>query len=283
MAPAADRPGEGFVSVSVEHWASASLEFEGRGGADANADAAAALARVVGAPGCLDRRSLCVAPGSHVWRLHVDALVLTAGGCLLDALSLCAYAALADTWCGLARAGARRGGKHACLTRRRLGHRVPHSLPKLVVVRAPGGDGGGDGGAGRGAGSGVEVDVDPDPSAVVRLDVSRVPLAITLALVRARAGERGASAVGRYAVGQVEGIPVVDARAEEECCAAARLVVAVNAAREVCAIDKAGDGAFPLAALAASIQAGGRGGRGAGGRARTRASKRGAPPLLPRV
>ncbi len=53
----------------------------------------------------------------------------------------------------------------------------------------------------------------------------------------------------------MEGIPVVDARAEEEAVAGARLVVAVNAAREVCAIDKAGDGAFPLAALAASIQA----------------------------
>jgi hypothetical protein len=47
-------------------------------------------------------------------------------------------------------------------------------------VRAPGGGGDGAGD------SGVEIDVDPDPDAVDRVDVSRVPLAVSLALVRAQ-------------------------------------------------------------------------------------------------
>ena len=120
--------------MSVEHWASASLEFEGRGGADANADAAAALSRVVGAPGALDLRKLCVAEGSHVWRLHVDGLVLTGGGCLLDALSLGAYAALADTWYARVRARVPQPRTHSREQRDgRESARAPHTRTRLQL------------------------------------------------------------------------------------------------------------------------------------------------------
>lgn len=40
---------------------------------------------------------MCVVPGRYAWRVYVDCLVLSAaGGCLLDALALGAYAALRD-------------------------------------------------------------------------------------------------------------------------------------------------------------------------------------------
>jgi hypothetical protein len=44
----------------------------------------------------VDTRALCVIPGKYAWRVHVDCLVLSCGGGLLDALALAAYAALAD-------------------------------------------------------------------------------------------------------------------------------------------------------------------------------------------
>ncbi|PFH34610.1 3' exoribonuclease family, domain 1 domain-containing protein [Besnoitia besnoiti] len=45
----------------------------------------------------IDRKKLCLVPGKLIWKVFADCVVLKAGGCLLDAISLAVHAALRTT------------------------------------------------------------------------------------------------------------------------------------------------------------------------------------------
>jgi exosome complex component RRP42 len=114
--PPAGRPGEGALHFAVAVSPVAGPALRGRAGEELAAelaralerayhappgdgegggDAAAAAAAAAAAP--LDLRQLSLVAGKAAWALTVDALVLSADGAVLDALSLAVKAALADT------------------------------------------------------------------------------------------------------------------------------------------------------------------------------------------
>eukprot|EP00898_Chlorokybus_atmophyticus_P005515 jgi/Chlat1/5965/Chrsp4S00484 len=76
--------------------------LQGRGGDELAAGLVSALERVYfagknGAGAAVDLSTLGVISGRSCWILYVDAIILHADGNLLDALSICAKAALSDT------------------------------------------------------------------------------------------------------------------------------------------------------------------------------------------
>jgi exosome complex RNA-binding protein Rrp42 (RNase PH superfamily) len=76
---------------------------------DAEAELSAALTASFASPsggggGALDWASLSVLPGRSAWALQLEALVTAADGAVLEALSIAAKAALADTALAQARA-----------------------------------------------------------------------------------------------------------------------------------------------------------------------------------
>ncbi|KAK9842517.1 hypothetical protein WJX81_003919 [Elliptochloris bilobata] len=100
--PTEEAPGCGGIQLAVEVSPCAGLRLQGRGDEELGAELTRALERCLlsqanGAGGCLDLSALCIVAGKSCWVLCVDALVLSADGCVLDALSIAAKAALADT------------------------------------------------------------------------------------------------------------------------------------------------------------------------------------------
>jgi len=94
--PAAERPGEGRLEVCVE-LLDVGGDRRARGAAEElEASLAASLQSSLRARLSLDWAALCVLPGQRCWLLGLDCLVLADDGALLDALSLCAKAALHD-------------------------------------------------------------------------------------------------------------------------------------------------------------------------------------------
>ena len=119
--------------------------------------------------------SLGVVPGRSAWRLSLEALVTAADGAVLDALSLAAKAALADAALPQARP---RGPSHDAFcapSPRCTAHPARFARAQLELS---GGD----------AADGAEFEV---ADAVRRLDISSVPLVVTVSRVRAPARWRG--------------------------------------------------------------------------------------------
>ena len=106
----------------------------------------AARAARHGAGAALDMSQLCIQRGKTCWLLQCDALVLSADGSVLDALSVAIAAALADA-----------------------------RIPKVTAVAGPNPD------------DPAELELDDDPEECTRLDISGVPLIVTLTRVGAHA------------------------------------------------------------------------------------------------
>ena len=166
--------------------------------------------------------------------------VLDTGGTLVDALTLTAYAALNNARCVCAACGAAGSPRPlmgaSSYTRSRL--------PKLHVISVGVRDGGAgaddmdasmdaDDGAGTTAEKEFDVEVDDDPSHAVAIDASQVPVCVTFA--------------------QVGGRSVVDARQNEELCASSRMMVFVNRAGNICAVETSGTGSISTASLHQSL------------------------------
>ncbi|KAI7838664.1 hypothetical protein COHA_007467 [Chlorella ohadii] len=198
--PDPDRPDCGRLVFGVECSPVASPAFRGRGGDELSGELARALERSFypgpsGRAGGVDLSTLSIVSGKTCWVLYVDALLLNIGGNLHDALSVAAKAALADA-----------------------------KIPKVEVVQ----------GEDPTDEPGYEVDDDPqwfslylyepdyevddDPQQAQRLDVSRVPLCVT--------------------VSQIGAHSVVDLTAQEELCSSASVQVAVDESGVVCGLTK---------------------------------------------
>jgi len=96
--PSRQLPDRGEVRVNVSCAASVSVAFsDGRSAEGASRKLSLLLESLCFGEGVVDRRELCVQPGEFVWDVHVDVLVLTSGGNLLDSMSLALCAALSET------------------------------------------------------------------------------------------------------------------------------------------------------------------------------------------
>uniref|UniRef100_A0A7S0UKW6 Ribosomal RNA-processing protein 42 n=1 Tax=Polytomella parva TaxID=51329 RepID=A0A7S0UKW6_9CHLO len=193
--PAPITPNQGSLKVSVECSSCASPEFIGRGGDQWAAFMSQILERSLstssGSSG-VDLTQLIVVPGKTCWRLFVDGLVLNDDGNVLDALSLAAFMALQDT-------------------------RIPH-----VSVAAGAGGGASDDDAE------PELELDDDPEHCVRLDMARVPVVVTVGLVKDH--------------------PIIDASLAEERSFETALHCAVNAQGCLCASSLSGGAGKPATA-----------------------------------
>lgn len=95
--PNRSRPDCGELLVAVECAASVSVSLaEGTSAEDWGRQLSVLLESLCAADGVIDRKALCVAPGAFAWQVHVDVLVLTSGGNLLDTASLALCAALSE-------------------------------------------------------------------------------------------------------------------------------------------------------------------------------------------
>ncbi|KEP64808.1 UNVERIFIED_CONTAM: 3' exoribonuclease family, domain 1 domain-containing protein [Hammondia hammondi] len=97
-------PDEGEVFLTVDCSAAlgvggvgggVALESFGLGEGSSNGSLQALLSDMV--LSAVDKKRLCLVPGKLVWKVFVDCMVLKAGGCLLDAVSLAVHAALRTT------------------------------------------------------------------------------------------------------------------------------------------------------------------------------------------
>lgn len=156
------------------------------------ADLAQSLHRAWAQGRCLDLAQLCIAPGQLCWCVFVDAVVHSGDGNLLDVLSIAARAALHNA-------------------------RVP---AVRAVPAAASGDG---------AADAVELEVDSDVAAGVPLDLSRVPVCVTL------------TRIGKHYV--------VDATREEQLCSSGSLTVAVNSFGRTTSLEKRGTASLEPAAV----------------------------------
>lgn len=96
--PTRQRPDRGELQVSVSCAASVSVAFsDGRSAEESNKRLSLLLESLCAAEGVVDRAALCIQPGEFVWDVHIDVLVLTSGGNLLDSMSLALCAALSET------------------------------------------------------------------------------------------------------------------------------------------------------------------------------------------
>ncbi len=171
------------------------VECAGAVAADAgsSADLAQSLSRAWAHGRCLDLAALCIAPGQLCWCVFVDAVVHSADGNLLDVLSIAARAALHNA-----------------------------RVPAVRAVPAPSA-------AADGAADAVELEVDSDVAAGVPLDLSRVPVCVTL------------TRIGKHYV--------VDATREEQLCSSGSLTVAVNSHGRTTSLEKRGAASLEPAAV----------------------------------
>ena len=94
MSPPAAFPSHGAVEVSVECAASLFSGTQSRRD-DVNSHLSDAVTRLL--QDSLPLSSLCVMPGRFAWQLHIDAIVLSNDGNMLDAVSCAVWAALRNT------------------------------------------------------------------------------------------------------------------------------------------------------------------------------------------
>lgn len=95
--PSNQRPDSGHFQISVECATSVSVTLtDGWGADDWGRQLSVLLESLCAGNDVIDRKALCVVPGLFVWEVHVDVLVLTSGGNLLDSVSLALCAALSE-------------------------------------------------------------------------------------------------------------------------------------------------------------------------------------------
>jgi len=96
--PSLQHPRVGQIQVTVDCAASISVAFsDGRGAEESSRQLSVLLESLCASDGVIDRSALCILPGAFAWDVHVDVLVLTSGGNLLDSVSLALCAALCET------------------------------------------------------------------------------------------------------------------------------------------------------------------------------------------
>mmetsp|Transcript_34324 Transcript_34324/g.45394 ORF Transcript_34324/g.45394 Transcript_34324/m.45394 type:complete len:297 (+) Transcript_34324:199-1089(+) len=95
--PRLDCPNEGRVEVAVQVSNALFRKFDDRASQDADAELSQALARVIKQSQTIDLKSLCIIPGKFCWVIHLDLLVLSANGNILDPASFAAYITMNTT------------------------------------------------------------------------------------------------------------------------------------------------------------------------------------------
>eukprot|EP00440_Ansanella_granifera_P032401 gb/GFBE01035160.1/.p1 GENE.gb/GFBE01035160.1/~~gb/GFBE01035160.1/.p1 ORF type:complete len:284 (+),score=52.69 gb/GFBE01035160.1/:1-852(+) len=96
--PSRLRPDAGQFQVTVECAASVSVALaDSYSGDDWGKRLSVLLETLCATDSVVDRKALCLLPGVFAWEVHVDVLVLTCGGNLLDSVSLALCAALSET------------------------------------------------------------------------------------------------------------------------------------------------------------------------------------------
>lgn len=192
--PNPDFPDAGIVQFSVECCPGAAPEFEGRGTEELNLELERCLESVLAHSGAINLKSLCVLPGQQCWIVYVDVLVLDSAGNLFDTISIATRAALHNT-----------------------------KLPKFTLS---GTDEDGEGE--------IEIEISDDVEDGVALDVSNMPICVSL------------TKIGAWFV--------ADTTIEEELCAEARLTFGVNDKGFVFTLNKGGSGGIDPAVLSEMIQ-----------------------------
>jgi exosome complex component RRP42 len=187
--PSQERPDAGLLKFHVECSPVASPAFRGRGGEELGSEIARALERSMYVPPGssasspaltpLDLTALKIVSGKTCWVLFIDALILDLDGAALDATSIAMKSALFDS-----------------------------RIPKVEIVQGDSPDD-----------DEPEYELDDDPEQALRLDINRVPLALSIGLL-------GNSSL------------IVDPTAEEEETARAVLQVVVDAQGTVAGVTK---------------------------------------------
>eukprot|EP00933_Yihiella_yeosuensis_P023351 TRINITY_DN18180_c1_g2_i1.p1 TRINITY_DN18180_c1_g2~~TRINITY_DN18180_c1_g2_i1.p1 ORF type:complete len:285 (+),score=36.96 TRINITY_DN18180_c1_g2_i1:179-1033(+) len=96
--PARLRPDCGSLQVTVDCAPSVSVSLaDNRNGEDWSRSLSTLVETLCASDSVVDRRELCVLSGVFAWEVHVDVLVLTSGGNLLDSISLALCAVLGET------------------------------------------------------------------------------------------------------------------------------------------------------------------------------------------
>jgi len=96
--PHPERPDRGVLQIAVECAASVSAALaEGWGAEEWGLHLSTLLESLCAGDSAVDRRKLCILPGTFAWEVYVDVLVLTSGGNLLDSISLALCATLLET------------------------------------------------------------------------------------------------------------------------------------------------------------------------------------------
>ena len=219
--PSKDTPGEGRLQVAVELSASADPSFEGRGGEGLGVDLAKALERSLLGASAGSMTGLSAAPSGEraggangVGHGAGAALDMTALGIQrhktcwvlqVDALVLNAEGSLLDALSIAIKAAL-----------------ADTKIPQVTAVAGPTAE------------DPAELELDDDPEACAHLDVSGVPLIVTL------------TQVGTHAV--------VDATHDEEAHMTAALSVAVDGKGLVRSVGKSGGGGIDLGVMRAMIR-----------------------------
>jgi len=96
-APSRLRPDAGSFHINVDCAASVSVAADAANADESSRQLAVILESLCASDDIVDRQALCILPGTFAWEVHVDVLVLTSGGNLLDSVSLALCAALSQT------------------------------------------------------------------------------------------------------------------------------------------------------------------------------------------
>mmetsp|Transcript_11399 Transcript_11399/g.26290 ORF Transcript_11399/g.26290 Transcript_11399/m.26290 type:complete len:284 (-) Transcript_11399:59-910(-) len=92
------RPDAGNFQVSVECAPSVSVALaDSTSAEDWGKRLSVLLETLCASDSIIDRKALCLLPGVFGWEVHVDVLVLTSGGNLMDSISLALCAVLSET------------------------------------------------------------------------------------------------------------------------------------------------------------------------------------------
>ena len=234
--PSSSKPNEGVVELGLDLSLCGGGGTVGGGGGsgssapkkrkqqrDEESQITSLLQRLV-LPHAVNYKRLVIWPGKYVWRLSIDIVVLRCDGCILDACSIAIREALCST-----------------------------KLPKVQAVMEGGNNNndsnGGGGGGGGGGSSKNDLMVDGDfKMATSPAGAQDCPLVITVSvlsapptLVAASSGGGNGSSKKRH-----RSISIIDARTEEEACAASRVCVSVDPSGMVCGVHTLGGGGVVL-------------------------------------
>ena len=225
--PSPSKPNEGVVELGVDLSLCGGGGTIGGGGGlgsapkkrrqqrDEESQITSLLQRLV-LPHAVNYERLVIWPGKYVWRLSIDIVVLRCDGCVLDACSIAIREALCST-----------------------------KLPKVQAVMEGGNNNDNNGGGGS---SKNDLMVDGDfKMAMSPAGAEDCPLVITVSVLSAPptlvAGSSGGSGSSKK---RHHSISIIDARTEEEACAASRVCVSVDPSGMVCGVHTLGGGGVVL-------------------------------------